>query len=77
MLNGLWVIYLDLKRKEIAQKCVFKDFWGHFDIKITLFLLKISPLYKRILFSGLLAPKKLKIWVEDFVLCQNLCHEKQ
>ena len=43
-----------------AQKCVFKDFWGHFDIKITIFLLKISPLCKRILFFWTSSTQKIE-----------------
>ena len=44
----------------MAKKSVFNKFLGHFDIKITLFLLEISLLCKRIPISGLLAPKKMK-----------------
>ena len=58
ILNELWVIYFDFTWRKLAKKCDFNDFLGHFDLKITLFWLEISPLCKRVIFSGLLAPKK-------------------
>ena len=54
MLNGLGVIYPDLKRRKICKKGIFHDFQGYFTLKITLFLLKNSLLCKRNIFPLLL-----------------------
>jgi hypothetical protein len=58
MLNGLGNIYPDLKRRKIGKNVDFHDFLGCFDVTMTPFWLKISPLCKRNIFSRPLAPKK-------------------